>query len=645
MDEKRRRTRTGCLTCRTRRIKCDERKPLCQRCDIANVECAGYAEKRRLMARLPKHSAATITVTPTTASPSTEFEPQGDTSPHRKTHTVGVPLIGIPNNPGSLQRPHARARDVLAYHQFLFRAMPNIFPMESLSFWKDYICQEAWEVEYVFDAIVALGSMHRATLLSSQPSENDRNRALDTKVIAIRAYANALQGVSDNLACNQIPMALLLGVLILFAYVECFDGNVPATMRHIHMAQHYFQVMGSKNSQESERFREPIELCLQDLDLIRRVTLPDPKVIKMIYPLYRQGHSPSISPSSPQMGLDSSPRLMLQQVLDIGSMDAEIKQLTWCPIGVNLRQLPEAKLLAIIESLKAWKNTHAVLFHRFEVDEALSDPVNFNYVALDKLSMPPSPHHMLPKDYCLALALYSFYRARLLWALSIHNHGESNFELDAYHFIYQFLRFVKTATDAPPSTSQDSPLGCEALRIGFSPMLFLAGQSCAKPAWLRWISFELDRVGQEGVFNNKAFSSSLDVLSTLETRINRNPRQTGIEHFSSPISRVLSVLFPDMDGRAYVTYYGRVSERDADGGSLYSPLCIARWSAVVNGGRPVVNTFDGALETVYSEWVLHQGLVRDWVQWLTFSEFDLNQTLHDHMNGSRLLPNRDDMDW
>ena len=214
-------------------------------------------------------------------------------------------------------------------------------------------------------------------------------------------------------------------------------------MRHIHMAQHYFQAMRSKNSQESERFRKPIELCLQDLDLIRRVTLPDPKVIKMIYPLYRQGQSPSLSPSSHQVTLDSSPRLLLQQVLDIGSMDAEIKQLTWCPIGVNLRQLPEGKLLAIIESLRAWKNAHAVLFHRFEVDEALSDPVNFNFTALDKLPIPPTPHLILPKDYCLALALYSFYRARLLWALSIHHHGESNLELDAYHFIYQFLRFVQ----------------------------------------------------------------------------------------------------------------------------------------------------------------------------------------------------------
>lgn len=222
------------MTCRTRRIKCDERKPACERCETANVECAGYAEKRRVVTRHSKHSSGTGTVMSIVALSSTEPEPQGNKPSHPQLCTDELPLIGFPN-PNSLQRPHARARDVLAYHQFFFRTMANIFPPESLSFWRDYVCQEAWEVEYVFDAIVALGSMHRATLLSSQQSENDRHQGLDTKVTAIRAYANALQGVSDNLASNQISMALLLGVLILFAYVEVkhlisLDDSPPVLM-------------------------------------------------------------------------------------------------------------------------------------------------------------------------------------------------------------------------------------------------------------------------------------------------------------------------------------------------------------------------------------------------------------------------------
>ncbi|KAJ6781157.1 hypothetical protein PWT90_07868 [Aphanocladium album] len=35
-------TRTGCLTCRARRVKCDEARPVCRRCITANRECRGY---------------------------------------------------------------------------------------------------------------------------------------------------------------------------------------------------------------------------------------------------------------------------------------------------------------------------------------------------------------------------------------------------------------------------------------------------------------------------------------------------------------------------------------------------------------------------------------------------------------------------
>lgn len=33
------RSRTGCLTCRQRKLKCDEKKPLCGQCTKASREC------------------------------------------------------------------------------------------------------------------------------------------------------------------------------------------------------------------------------------------------------------------------------------------------------------------------------------------------------------------------------------------------------------------------------------------------------------------------------------------------------------------------------------------------------------------------------------------------------------------------------
>lgn len=40
--EIKRRTKTGCLTCRKRRIKCDEAMPACRNCQKSKRECAGY---------------------------------------------------------------------------------------------------------------------------------------------------------------------------------------------------------------------------------------------------------------------------------------------------------------------------------------------------------------------------------------------------------------------------------------------------------------------------------------------------------------------------------------------------------------------------------------------------------------------------
>ncbi|KAM3566620.1 hypothetical protein ARSEF4850_000373 [Beauveria asiatica] len=36
------RARTGCLTCRARRVKCDEERPTCRRCALSRVTCRGY---------------------------------------------------------------------------------------------------------------------------------------------------------------------------------------------------------------------------------------------------------------------------------------------------------------------------------------------------------------------------------------------------------------------------------------------------------------------------------------------------------------------------------------------------------------------------------------------------------------------------
>lgn len=216
MTEKRRR-KTGCLTCRTRRVKCDERKPNCERCERANLECAGYAEKRRLKTRQLETSSTTAV-----AQNGGSSLPVAPTHPcvHSSIREDGLPLIALPVNPNPFQRLHSRARDMLGYHQFLYRTLTILFPQKYFYFWRDFLCEAAWETEWVFDTIVAIGSMHRAALLLSKQGGSDRDRGLDTKIVAIQTYIRALEGVSSDLSQTKSPTPLAVGVLVLMAYIE-----------------------------------------------------------------------------------------------------------------------------------------------------------------------------------------------------------------------------------------------------------------------------------------------------------------------------------------------------------------------------------------------------------------------------------------
>lgn len=209
---KKRRVKTGCLTCRQRRVKCDEKKPTCDRCQAANVYCDGYDSQRHVESRTQSLADDSVLAKP--ASSPSKYH-----SAFIKYRADGLPLVGWPDNPAYSERPpHQRARDVLAHQQYTFRTAPLLFKEEHLYFWKDLILQTAWYYEYVYDIVLALGTVHRASLLLSQPYE--RWKGLDTKVIALQMYGDALQQLSAEFRNGKRCMDIQVGVLLLLVYFE-----------------------------------------------------------------------------------------------------------------------------------------------------------------------------------------------------------------------------------------------------------------------------------------------------------------------------------------------------------------------------------------------------------------------------------------
>ncbi|KAK9468305.1 hypothetical protein V1512DRAFT_259187 [Lipomyces arxii] len=82
--EIKRRTKTGCLTCRKRRIKCDERHPMCFNCSKSKRVCLGYdpiLKPQRLMTgkRDDKDSNRSGSDSPTMPSPSSKSHSETST--------------------------------------------------------------------------------------------------------------------------------------------------------------------------------------------------------------------------------------------------------------------------------------------------------------------------------------------------------------------------------------------------------------------------------------------------------------------------------------------------------------------------------------------------------------------------------------
>lgn len=265
MRTRKQRARTGCLTCRARRVKCDEQKPDCRRCITANVACAGYEEQRVVVpinstsftnsrrqrqdalpsisqVLSPRHSLPSTSEDPptgqslrspgtsTTASDNTGMDSShGSSNDMRDTaqssdavaqsHQTQA-LVAFPSVPRPGQSPSLGAKHILGFHQALLRTIPILFVPDSLHFWRDELFQEAWGCDYLYLTLISLGNVHRASLLAVSEDEGDQASSLSTKITAVQTYIEALEALSRSLDEAGNRPVLLVAVLALMAYFE-----------------------------------------------------------------------------------------------------------------------------------------------------------------------------------------------------------------------------------------------------------------------------------------------------------------------------------------------------------------------------------------------------------------------------------------
>ncbi|WQF77346.1 Putative zn(2)Cys(6) fungal-type DNA-binding domain, fungal transcription factor [Colletotrichum destructivum] len=87
--------RTGCATCKTRHVKCDERKPTCFRCEKVGVACEGYVERvdrrrRRQTQNVVRRTTPLLIAPRSRSTPSEEEAKQTDECSSEQHAVVAV---------------------------------------------------------------------------------------------------------------------------------------------------------------------------------------------------------------------------------------------------------------------------------------------------------------------------------------------------------------------------------------------------------------------------------------------------------------------------------------------------------------------------------------------------------------------------
>ncbi|OJJ67697.1 hypothetical protein ASPBRDRAFT_58793 [Aspergillus brasiliensis CBS 101740] len=139
------RTRTGCITCRIRRVKCDETKPSCQRCTSTGRKCDGYQH------------------------------PPAKQMTRRKSKTVQP--HGLLQLPSVWSFTGDKPMDHEHFHYFQLVTAPTLTGFFDSGFWSYTLLQVSYSYPALWHAITALASLHRDFLEDVAPLAITRARS------------------------------------------------------------------------------------------------------------------------------------------------------------------------------------------------------------------------------------------------------------------------------------------------------------------------------------------------------------------------------------------------------------------------------------------------------------------------------------
>ncbi|KAH8682826.1 hypothetical protein BGZ60DRAFT_368780 [Tricladium varicosporioides] len=205
------RGRTGCITCRIRRIKCDEAKPNCSRCTSTGRKCDGYKD-----APIPRPKRDAAHNERIVRRPSPNIAPQRQ--------------VTLPTFDGSQQ---------LQSFEFFVSCTCSVSPMYfGADFWSNRVLQLSLSEPAIRYALCSLSSLHRT--IRERDAPRPRSGSSNTtyyKTFSLQQYAIAVKHTQRLLAesstGNQDAIVKGLVACILFICYENLMRNDRTAQMHL----------------------------------------------------------------------------------------------------------------------------------------------------------------------------------------------------------------------------------------------------------------------------------------------------------------------------------------------------------------------------------------------------------------------------
>ncbi|PLB43925.1 hypothetical protein P170DRAFT_514224 [Aspergillus steynii IBT 23096] len=316
----RRKARTGCLTCKSRHVKCDERKPACLRCIATQQICEGYR--------------------------------------------VVPPSVSSQNALSDEERR--------AFAFFRSRTVPRILGQQDADDWVPVFFQLGQNEDSVKHAITALASLHESlepSMACPMVRSSPRAARASAQVLALKYYTRAIKLLrveAPNMVSNPDLMMILCILFICFEQLRSGDAacvlHLTAGLKLIHWwrsntnsytqlkgySRLTLELMNERITPILQRLRVQFALCMDSRHTLNSTgvpsSLPPPTILSsyssldlarkdfdraMNYAFSTLENDPITTPQRPCI----SPILILQQwknALDASTFATESSALQTC---------------------------------------------------------------------------------------------------------------------------------------------------------------------------------------------------------------------------------------------------------------------------------------------------------------------------